>query len=68
MSIKDGHEEAEEELPKKAKFFFSTAVQKWDADFYVKVDDNIDIDLGTCISIIIALLKLMAVPSLWCLG
>ena len=28
------------------KFFFSTAVQNWDADFYVKVDDNIDLDLG----------------------
>jgi hypothetical protein len=33
-------------LPKKAKIFFSTAVQNWDADFYVKVDDSIDIDLG----------------------
>ncbi|KAF3447086.1 hypothetical protein FNV43_RR12266 [Rhamnella rubrinervis] len=43
--ILDGHEEAQEELPKKAKFFFSTAVQNWDAEFYVKVDDNIDLDL-----------------------
>lgn len=42
----EGHEEAQEELPKKAKFFFSTAVQIWDAEFYVKVDDNIDLDLG----------------------
>lgn len=42
----EGHEEAQEELPKKAKFFFSTAVQNWDAEFYVKVDDNIDLDLG----------------------
>lgn len=42
----EGHEEAQEELPKKAKIFFSTAVQNWDADFYVKVDDSIDIDLG----------------------
>lgn len=42
----EGHEEAQEELPKKAKFFLSTAVQKWDADFFVKVDDNIDLDLG----------------------
>ncbi|XP_038886517.1 hydroxyproline O-galactosyltransferase HPGT3-like [Benincasa hispida] len=43
--ILEGHEEADEELPKKAKFFFSTAVQNWDAEFYVKVDDNIDLDL-----------------------
>lgn len=42
----EDHEEAQEELPKKAKFFFSTAVQIWDAEFYVKVDDNIDLDLG----------------------
>lgn len=42
----EGHEEAQEELPKKAKYFFSTAVQMWDAEFYVKVDDNIDLDLG----------------------
>ena len=34
-------------MPKKAKFFFSTAVQKWDAEFYVKVDDSINLDLGT---------------------
>ncbi|KAF5938369.1 hypothetical protein HYC85_022628 [Camellia sinensis] len=43
--ILEGHEEAEEELPKKVKFFFSTAIQNWDADFYVKVDDNIALDL-----------------------
>lgn len=43
---KDGHEEAEEELPKKAKFFFSAAVEMWDAEFYVKVDDEINVDLG----------------------
>lgn len=42
----DFHEEAEEELPKKAKYFFGTAVQMWDAEFYVKVDDNVDLRLG----------------------
>ncbi|KAM1464995.1 hypothetical protein ACFXTO_044570 [Malus domestica] len=45
--ILEGHEEAQEEMPKKAKFFFSTAVQKWDAEFYVKVDDSINLDLAT---------------------
>lgn len=70
MSIKDGHEEAEEELPKKAKFFFSTAVQKWDADFYVKVDDNIDIDLGIGIGsfFVLSYSKLKAVSYIWCHG
>ncbi|CAI9092667.1 OLC1v1027978C3 [Oldenlandia corymbosa var. corymbosa] len=50
--ILDGHEEAQEELPKKAKFFFSAAVQMWDADFYVKVDDNIDLDLEGLIELL----------------
>ncbi|KAG9156027.1 hypothetical protein Leryth_012089 [Lithospermum erythrorhizon] len=34
--ILDDHEEAEEELPKKTKLFFASAIQIWDADFYVK--------------------------------
>ncbi|XP_021276213.1 hydroxyproline O-galactosyltransferase HPGT3 [Herrania umbratica] len=50
--ILDGHEEAQEELPKKAKFFFSAAVQNWDAEFYVKVDDNIDIELEGLIGLL----------------
>lgn len=54
----EGHEEAQEELPKKVKTFFSTAVQNWDADFYVKVDDGIDIDLGKdCLYIYIFLFR-----------
>ncbi|KAB1204651.1 putative beta-1,3-galactosyltransferase 10 [Morella rubra] len=44
--ILEGHEEAQEELPKKAKFFFTTAIQNWNADFYVKVDDSINLDLA----------------------
>ncbi|XLS82475.1 hypothetical protein HN51_048306, partial [Arachis hypogaea] len=50
--ILEGHEEAQEELPKKAKIFFSTAVQNWDADFYVKVVDSIDIDLEGLIDLL----------------
>ncbi|KAF7817268.1 hydroxyproline O-galactosyltransferase HPGT3-like [Senna tora] len=50
--ILEGHEEAQEEYPKKAKFFFSAAVQNWDADFYVKVDDNIDLDLEALIKVL----------------
>ncbi|KAK4480170.1 hypothetical protein RD792_013232 [Penstemon davidsonii] len=48
----DRHEEAEEELPKKAKNFFSTAVQMWEADFYVKVDDNIDLNFDGLIELL----------------
>ncbi|KAJ9184051.1 hypothetical protein P3X46_007833 [Hevea brasiliensis] len=50
--ILEDHEEAQEELPKKAKFFFSTAAQNWDAEFYVKVDDNINLDLEGLIGIL----------------
>ncbi|GLT77138.1 hypothetical protein SLA2020_487500 [Shorea laevis] len=50
--ILDGHEEAQEELPKKAKYFFITAFQNWDAEFYVKVDDNIDLDLEGLIGLL----------------
>lgn len=38
--ILDKHVEVSEEFAKKAKSFFSTAVETWDADFYVKVDDD----------------------------
>ncbi|XP_052491348.1 hydroxyproline O-galactosyltransferase HPGT3 isoform X2 [Gossypium raimondii] len=48
----EGHEEAQEELPKKIKFFFSTAVQNWDAEFYIKVDDNIGVDLEGLIGLL----------------
>ena len=30
----------------KTKNFFSTAVAKWDAEFYVKVDDDVHVNLG----------------------
>uniref|UniRef100_A0A7N0U8Q1 Hexosyltransferase n=1 Tax=Kalanchoe fedtschenkoi TaxID=63787 RepID=A0A7N0U8Q1_KALFE len=50
--ILEGHEEAQEELPKKAKFFFSTAVQNWDAEFYIKVDDNVNLNLDGLIALL----------------
>ena len=34
------------ELFAKTKIFFSTAVGKWDAEFYVKVDDDVHVNLG----------------------
>ncbi|CAL5417335.1 unnamed protein product [Camellia sinensis] len=40
------HIEGYHELPAKTKIFFSTAVAKWDADFYVKVDDDVHVNLG----------------------
>ncbi|KAG6537129.1 hypothetical protein ZIOFF_002211 [Zingiber officinale] len=50
--ILESHEEAAEELPKKAKYFFSAAVESWNAEFYVKVDDNINLDIDGLIEIL----------------
>ncbi|XP_024539776.1 probable beta-1,3-galactosyltransferase 2 isoform X2 [Selaginella moellendorffii] len=40
------HVEGYLELSAKTKIYFSTAVAKWDADFYVKVDDDVHVNLG----------------------
>ncbi|KAL3655846.1 Hydroxyproline O-galactosyltransferase hpgt3 [Castilleja foliolosa] len=50
--ILDHHEEAEEELPKKIKFFYSKAVQMWDANFYIKVDDNVNLNIDGLIELL----------------
>lgn len=38
--------EAPEERSKKIKSFFIHAVDNWDAEFYVKVNDDVFVDLG----------------------
>ncbi|XP_060209142.1 probable beta-1,3-galactosyltransferase 2 isoform X2 [Lycium barbarum] len=35
------------ELSAKTKSFFTTAIALWDADFYVKVDDDVHLNIGT---------------------
>ncbi|XP_042399088.1 beta-1,3-galactosyltransferase 7-like [Zingiber officinale] len=40
------HIEGYHELSAKTKIFFSTAVAIWDAEFYVKVDDDVHVNLG----------------------
>ncbi|KAJ4752892.1 Hexosyltransferase [Rhynchospora pubera] len=40
------HVEGYHELSAKTKTFFATAVEMWDADFFVKVDDDIHVNLG----------------------
>lgn len=39
--------ETPEEQPKKTKLFFVDALQHWDAEFYVKVNDDIYLNIGT---------------------
>lgn len=36
-------------MSSKTQIYFSTAVAKWDADFYIKVDDDVHVNLGECI-------------------
>lgn len=40
------HIEGYHELSSKTQIYFSTAVAKWDADFYIKVDDDVHVNLG----------------------
>ena len=40
------HVEGYHELSTKTRLYFSTAISIWDADFYVKVDDDIHLNLG----------------------
>lgn len=43
------HVEGYHRLSSKTRIYFSTAVSMWDADFYVKVDDDVHVNLGTSI-------------------
>ncbi|KAJ4963464.1 hypothetical protein NE237_023403 [Protea cynaroides] len=40
------HVEGYHELSAKTKIFFSTAVAIWDSEYYVKVDDDVHVNLG----------------------
>ncbi|KAL8159927.1 hypothetical protein V2J09_001464 [Rumex salicifolius] len=41
------HVEGYLELSAKTKIYFATAVDLWDADFYVKVDDDVHVNIAT---------------------
>lgn len=41
------HVEGYHELSTKTRLYFSTAISIWDAEFYVKVDDDVHLNLGT---------------------
>lgn len=43
------HVEGYLELSAKTKIYFATAVALWDADFYVKVDDDVHVNIGMLI-------------------
>lgn len=39
--------ESPEENPKKSKLFLAHAAETWNAEFYVKVNDDVYVNLGT---------------------
>ncbi|XP_068476934.1 probable beta-1,3-galactosyltransferase 3 isoform X2 [Phaseolus vulgaris] len=41
------HVEGYLELSAKTKTYFATAVNLWDADFYIKVDDDVHVNIAT---------------------
>ncbi|XP_058206086.1 hydroxyproline O-galactosyltransferase HPGT1 isoform X1 [Rhododendron vialii] len=45
FSILENHIEALEELPKKTKNFFAQASEKWDAEFFAKVNDDVYVNI-----------------------
>ncbi|KAI3469066.1 hypothetical protein Pfo_025729 [Paulownia fortunei] len=46
------HVEGYHELSSKTQIYFSTAAAKWDADFYIKVDDDVHVNLGILSSLL----------------
>ncbi|KAL4588863.1 hypothetical protein LXL04_001760 [Taraxacum kok-saghyz] len=44
------HVEGYHELSTKTRLYFSTAVSIWDAEFYVKVDDDVHVNLGMLVN------------------
>ncbi|KAK8916011.1 putative beta-1,3-galactosyltransferase 6 [Platanthera zijinensis] len=44
------HVEGYHELSSKTQIYFSAAVAQWDADFYIKVDDDVHVNLGVLAS------------------
>ncbi|KAJ4713904.1 Hexosyltransferase [Melia azedarach] len=44
------HVEGYHELSTKTRLYFSTAISIWDADFYVKVDDDVHLNLGMLVN------------------
>lgn len=50
--LRINHVEGYGGLPMKVQMFLSTALTMWDADFYVKADDNVHVNIGITRSIL----------------
>ncbi|XP_020591980.1 probable beta-1,3-galactosyltransferase 8 isoform X2 [Phalaenopsis equestris] len=56
------HVEGYHQLSTKTRVFFATAVSIWDADFYVKVDDDVHVNLGMLVT---TLLRYKPMPRVY---
>lgn len=46
LAPKQDHVEGYLELSAKTKAYFATAVAMWEAEYYVKVDDDVHVNIG----------------------
>lgn len=46
MHVIQDHVEGYLELAAKTKSYFATAVSMWDAEYYIKVDDDVHVNIG----------------------
>lgn len=53
------HVEGYLELSGKTKVYFATAVALWDADFYVKVDDDVHVNIGESLDVMLFFSKFL---------
>lgn len=57
------HLEGYPELSTKTRVYFATAVSLWNADFYVKVDDDVHVNLGELSLNTLVLLDIVNMPD-----
>ncbi|KAL2226998.1 UNVERIFIED_CONTAM: Hydroxyproline O-galactosyltransferase HPGT1 [Sesamum indicum] len=55
--ILENHVEAPEELPNKTKLFFAHAAEKWVADYYAKVNDDVYVNVDALTNVLTAHLE-----------
>lgn len=53
LPFKQDHIEGYLELSAKTKTYFATAVNLWDAEYYIKVDDDVHVNIGNQIFFVI---------------
>lgn len=49
MPHQENHVEGEDEVARKTKHYFTSAYETWDADYYIKVDDNVFVNVGNAL-------------------